>query len=394
MKILVSAVSFSSKISGIQRHAFNLVRCLLARQDISTVDLVLAPWQQQMLETVGVGRETRLRIHIAGLHANSFSRNLWHYSTLPLLAHELRPDLIHFTYPVPINADALQCPTVLTLHDLYPYEIPANFRFPHVFINRLILQHSLQSVDVIACVSEATLLRLRQHVPEDVARRAVRIYNCVQPPMGLKMTALTEVQGQPFLLCVAQHRRNKNISLLISAFRSMRQRGLLPMGTKLLIVGIPGPETPRLRALVEQLRLERNVIFVDGLSDSTLQWCYQHCESLVAPSITEGFGLPIAEALLAGCRVVCSDIPALREVGREHCRYFSLGFNEEENLASAIAAALRLPRPRPALLPFLSREQIAEQYMHLYRRVTEEHLARTASEERSELRDGSALRGV
>ena len=58
---------------------------------------------------------------------------------------------------------------------------------------------------------------------------------------------------------------------------------------------------------------------------------------LSAPSITEGFGLPVAEALLAGCRVVCSDIPAHREVGDGHCRFVALQRNAEDALLEAIA---------------------------------------------------------
>src|SRR5215469_12527011 len=136
MKILVTAISFSSKISGIQRHAFNLVRSLLAHPDISAVHLVIAPWQKQMAKNAGLSHDRRLQIHVAQLESSSISRNWWHYRVLPRLANYLQPDLIHLTYPVPINAAQFQCAVVLTLHDLYPYEIPANFRFPRVFFNR------------------------------------------------------------------------------------------------------------------------------------------------------------------------------------------------------------------------------------------------------------------
>ena len=51
------------------------------------------------------------------------------------------------------------------------------------------------------------------------------------------------------------------------------------------------------------------VMLVSGISDAEMQWCYRNCDLLLAPSTIEGFGLPVAEALLAGCRIVCSDIP-------------------------------------------------------------------------------------
>ena len=63
---------------------------------------------------------TGMEIQVAQLKPGSVSRNLWHYRAFPELANHLQPDLIHLTYPVPIDASALRCAVVLTLHDLYP----------------------------------------------------------------------------------------------------------------------------------------------------------------------------------------------------------------------------------------------------------------------------------
>jgi glycosyltransferase involved in cell wall biosynthesis len=395
MKILVTAISFSSKISGIQRHAFNLVRSLLAHPDISAVHLVIAPWQQEMTKNARLSHDRRLQIHVAQLEPSSISRNLWHYRVLPRLANYLQPDMVHLTYPVPIDAAKFQCAVVLTLHDLYPYEIPANFRFPRVFFNRLTLRQSLRNVDAIACVSDATLTRLKQFAAEHVWRNAIRIYNCVESASPyMAKSPLPQLCGKPFLLCVAQHRRNKNIPLLIRVFGSLLSRGEIHPATNLLIVGITGPETAAIHETVAQRSLSRRVFFRDGLTDSELQWCYERCDALAVPSLTEGFGLPVAEGLLAGCRVICSNIPALREVGRDHCQYFNLGQDEEEDLADAITRSLMQPKPPAVPLPHLSARVLAQEYVSLYRQVLENRFAKAASPEHSKLRDSSALREV
>ena len=396
MKILVTAISFSSKISGIQRHAFNLVRCLLAHPDVSQIHLIVAPWQREMTKSAGLGHDRRLEIHIAQLKPDSISRNLWHYRDLPELADRLQPDLIHLTYPVPINAAAFRCAVVLTLHDLYPYEIPANFRLPHVIFNRRILRQALRKVDAIACVSNATLSRLKQFAPEHVWRKAVRIYNCVESPSrGVVKSPVPELHGKPFLLCVAQHRRNKNIPLLIRVFGSLLSRSAIHSMTNLLIIGITGPETASIHEMIAQRSLTKRVFFRDGLSDAELQWCYERCDALVVPSTTEGFGLPVAEGLLAGCRVICSDIPALREVGGDRCAYFALGREEEAALRSSITTNLRRPKPPAIALPHLSAQVLAYEYVNLYHQVTEKRFTKAAAEsDHSELRDNSALREV
>ena len=139
VKILIAAASYASNISGIQRHACNVVRCLLQREEVSFVHLVIAPWQRKLVQAAGIHPDPRLSTHIAEMNPGSLSRNLWHYRKLPELAARLEVDLVHLTYPVPVHAAALTCPTVVTLHDMYPYEIPMNFGFPKFIFNRMVL---------------------------------------------------------------------------------------------------------------------------------------------------------------------------------------------------------------------------------------------------------------
>jgi len=368
MKIMVTAASFSSEISGIQRHALNMVRCLLRRPEISGLDLVIAPWQTQLVESAGYCHDGRVTTHVARMRQSPLSRNLWYYRELPALAARLQPDVVHLSYPMPVDAASFGCPTVVTLHDLYPHEIPGNFRFPHVIFNRLVLRQCLRSVDAVACVSETTMLRLRQYAPRSTWQKAVRIYNCVEPePHCATRPPIWNWRREPFLLSVAQHRRNKNIGLLIRAFHRLLRVSAIEPSMKLVVVGIDGPETQHIHQLVSELDLSRSVILLRGLSDPELHWCYGRCEALVAPSKTEGFGLPVAEGLLVGCRILCSDIPAFREVGGPHCRYVTLGKHEEEGLAAAMQAILQEPQKKPISLPHLSAEVLAKEYVSLYR---------------------------
>jgi glycosyltransferase involved in cell wall biosynthesis len=271
---------------------------------------------------------------------------------------------------MPVDAAAFHCPTVLTLHDLYPYEIPMNFGFPRFIFNRIVLRQCLRSVDAIACVSETTSARLKQYAPLSVWRKAVRIYNCVEAePVSAARSPIPSWQREPFLLCVAQHRRNKNIPLLIRTFHRLLLSRRVDPEMKLVVIGISGPETSNIQRLVWDSGLSRSVCFLQGLSEPELQWCYRGCAVLAAPSITEGFGLPVAEGLLAGCRIVCSDIPAHREVGEGRCRFVALQENAEEALAAAIVATLREPKEKPTPLPQLSAPVLAKQYMDLYRRL-------------------------
>jgi glycosyltransferase involved in cell wall biosynthesis len=271
---------------------------------------------------------------------------------------------------MPVNATAFSCPTIVTLHDLYPYEIPMNFGFPKFIFNRIVLRQCLRNVDAVACVSDTTLLRLKRYTPSAVWEKAVRIFNCVEAaPVYDVETPIQGWEGERFLLSVAQHRRNKNIPLLIQTFHRLLSTRQIDADMKLLIIGIGGPETANIRRLVSALGLAGDVRFLEGVSESELQWCYAQCEAVVCPSLTEGFGLPIAEALLAGCRVVCSDIPAFREVGDGNCRFVALGGEVEVTLGAAIVSALKDPKGLRKTLKRFSAPVLAKQYTGLYRRL-------------------------
>lgn len=367
MKVLVVAAQFSSGISGVQRHALGLIKCLLHQPIVKEVHVVLAPWQRQLAQHRTLHAD-RVLLHVATMGRNVVGRNAWYYRQLPRLVKRIRPDVVHLSYPAPIDRDLIDRPVALTLHDMYSFDIPENFGFLKARFNRMMLRQCLSNVDAIACVSNATLSRLRYYVPPDIHEKALRIYNCVEPSTDYSgHSPIPRWNGEPFFLSVSQHRKNKNLILLIEAFHALIDRRLIAPNTQLIVVGITGPETQHILRTISRLGLSQRVHLLQGLSEQELQWCYRHCETTVAPSIIEGFGLPVAEALFAGCRVVCSDIAAFREIDSHHCRFVPLDSGRPNDLAEAIASSLGVPSPPPIALPQFSAEIVGQQYVALYR---------------------------
>lgn len=112
------------------------------------------------------------------------------------------------------------------------------------------------------------------------------------------------------------------------------------------------------------LGLVENVLLLHGLPDATLASLYRRCELFVSTSVVEGDGLPLAEAIAHGCRVLCTDSPTHREICAGDGTLLPVD-SEATELAAAIATALRAPRPTHNH-HFLTPSQAASQYLAIY----------------------------
>lgn len=112
--------------------------------------------------------------------------------------------------------------------------------------------------------------------------------------------------GVPYLLYIGNHKRHKNVISLLKAFAQCQFKGKL----KLLLSG--APETTVL-ALCRELKIIDQVEFLGELSESRLPEIYRGAKALLIPSLYEGFGLPIIEAMACGTPVITSNISAMPE---------------------------------------------------------------------------------
>ncbi|HZP24219.1 MAG TPA: glycosyltransferase family 1 protein [Terriglobales bacterium] len=365
MRIVISAVSSARRPSGICRHAANLAIALSRRPEV-LVTLLVGDWQLGYFRGAFGLQGRSFDIIPIAIAPNAFARNHWYYLRLPEIAQRYQADLVHLSFPAPFRRSRFSCPIVLSLHDLYPYDAPRNFGYSRVLFNRAFLRQSLRASDAIVCSSRFTLDRLRHYARQIAAQKATQIYQSVtfDPGAEAALAALHHLR-QPFLLAVAQHRRNKNLDLLLSAFAQFRQQES-KREFRLVIVGSAGPETTALHAIAKRLSVDQHVLFLSQLSDQELCRLYHSCELMVVPSSIEGFCFPLAEALRCGSRVLCSDIAILREIGESRCDYFRLQPDNPAALASAIEAALLRPLPCPHTSDRFSPDEIARQYLVLY----------------------------
>jgi glycosyltransferase involved in cell wall biosynthesis len=257
---------------------------------------------------------------------------------------------------------------------MYPFDLPQNFGYIKSYFQRAMLRSCLHTVDAAACVSHSTLARLEAFEPGIALIKATVIPNAVEPMQAASSKVPPRPYAEPFLLCVAQHRRNKQIPLLLKIFVELLHTESVDRSAQLIVVGIPGPETHAIHKCIQRYGLQARVRLVMGLTDEQMQAHYQHCEVLIAPSSIEGFGLPIVEGLMAGCRVVCSDIAAFREVGNASCTYVPLDLDVVHRFAEAIMQSLGKPKPQPVAPVGFSLSAVSSEYVRLYQKLNEQHV--------------------
>lgn len=370
MRILLSGLGRDVYPTGVSRVAANHAIALVTDRVTDHVVLTIGSWQRDLYRMLLVHSEASIELAIVSIKNSSVSRNLWFAEELPRLAQHYGADIVHHSFPAPVIRRLFPCPVVVTMHDFYPYDMPENFGFPRYYANRLILRQCVGSVDGIACVSNSTMRRLHElfpnvtnKIPVEVTGNYIRISKVTPIAPGV----LGGLKMKSFILAVAQHRKNKNLKLLIRGYAELLKSGKYQF--PLVIVGAQGPETAALTQLTESLGIVEEVRFMYSVADEELSWLYTNCSLFVACSSIEGYCLPVAEALINHAKVVCSDIGILRDVGGEQCNYFSLEGNIIQNITAAIMASLEQPIGTNHPIDRFSEKNVLAAYVKLYSRV-------------------------
>ncbi len=127
------------------------------------------------------------------------------------------------------------------------------------------------------------------------------------------------LENRKFLLTVGTVEPRKNHKVLIEAY----EKKLASMGIDVVIVGRIGWDMePLLKRIQSNKKFNKGLYLLSGVNDATLNFLYRKAFMVIFSSYTEGYGLPTIEALINGIPVACSNIPVMREVGGNFCKYF------------------------------------------------------------------------
>jgi glycosyltransferase involved in cell wall biosynthesis len=154
----------------------------------------------------------------------------------------------------------------------------------------------------------------------------------VAPTPAATVRARYQLNNARVVLCVGVKRKHKNQELLI------RAAAMLDPDTSVVLAGHAEPYEAELRTLAQELGMAARVRFVGYVSDADLEGLWSIASCAAFPTLGEGFGIPVIEALAHGVPVAASALPVLREVGGELPHYFDP--YDPADAAAAIRAAM------------------------------------------------------
>ena len=210
---------------------------------------------------------------------------------------------------------------VLTIHDLnYLYDIDKTETKKKRYLDAL--KKKIERADHIVTISSFTLQDVQKHFDVENKPCSVIYNGCNIEEAGILSTPVNAPHN-PFLFTIGTLADKKNFHVLPALLQKNDMW--------LIIAGITQSESYKQKIIetAKQLSVRERVVFTGPVSENDKQWYMKHCRAFVFPSISEGFGLPVVEAMYFGKPVLLSRHTSLPEIGGSAAYYFK-NFDDKE----------------------------------------------------------------
>lgn len=276
---------------------------------------------------------------------------LWEQVILPRWVRQDGVELLH----CPANTAPFALPAriklVMSIHDvmyLLPISVLAGSkvlrqRFGN-FYRRTVVPPVARRADFLLASSEFSKCEIVEHLRVDPDRIQVihlGIDQGLAPLAGAASSAAADIGGlkidSPFVLVLGSGDPRKNTLAIIRAYASVWRE--LPNQENLIVAGLRDWRTSLAYQLATQLGLQDRIVFAEYVSEEVLAWLYSSSRCFLYPSLYEGFGFPVLEAMAYGAPVITSDCTSIPEVAGDAAILVNPG--SERSIADALRRLLR-----------------------------------------------------
>jgi glycosyltransferase involved in cell wall biosynthesis len=317
MRIGIDIRLIGKKRTGDEQVFFNLVKNLAEIDQSNQYFLFTDRDPKQDNELEAETDKLNLKNNFKIIFINAPNRFWWNFWALPDHLRKNPVDVFHTQYIAPIWLPK-KIKLVLTIHDISFNFFPQFIKKSDLFFLKTLIPRSFKMAAKIIAVSEFTKNEIEKNyrIP---AKKIAAIHNGVNfdffnqyvAPEKLKEIGKKYNLPDKFILYIGTLQPRKNIPILIKAMRHL--------DIKLVLAGNKKAHNfdPRIDKTIKKYNLQEKIVFPGWIDEEDKPALFKLARCFVFPSLYEGFGIPIIEAMSAGAPVVCSDIPALREISRD-----------------------------------------------------------------------------
>jgi glycosyltransferase involved in cell wall biosynthesis len=281
---------------------------------------------------------------------------------------------------IPFNLKRTNIKSIVTIHDLIFNILPDTYPLVDRKIYDLKFRKSCLNADRIIAISNNTKTDIVKFYNINPDKIEVIYQSCA--PLFYTSTeqnnsgSVLQKYGIPneYLLFVGSVEKRKNIKVIIDSYQHLLPEFKIP----LVVIGGHKSHKKKLQRLINEKRMGEKIIWIPNLKDNhDLQTVYKKSMALIYPSLYEGFGLPVAEALLSKTPVITSNVSSLPEAGGPGSLYINP--NNPEELADAIKKVLTDTELRNTMIKngyeyaiqTFAPERITHQIMNCYEKTVE-----------------------
>src|ERR1043165_887592 len=304
MDVGLDGIPLSQSLTGVGHYTLELARALAG----------IAPEDRfELVSPLPSLQRPELPSNLKITQVNGLSRFWWQVG-LPRYIRRSRFRVFHGTsYSVPLWKP---CPTVVTIHDLSLLLWPQTHAQHLARRARWRLPLMARRADAIIVPSQSIKTEVCEHLGIDESKITVipeaPRSSFWQVPVAETLGVRRRLNiGDDFILFVGTIEPRKNLLTLVRAFEEILRNTACQ--TQLVLVGDEGWLTGELHDFLRNADFKEHVRLVGYLADDDLRALYSSCRVFVYPSLYEGFGLPLLEAMKCGAPVITSDIPSIRE---------------------------------------------------------------------------------
>lgn len=335
MKIAINALVLCEEKTGISVYAKNLIENLLKMD--SQNHYVIFVRKKMAFNNFQPERHRIVPLYCT---KNILMRTILEQIVLPFLLLYFRIDVLHclsFTAPM-----IKFCKYIVTIHDLAYKIFPESIPKVKLFYYNVFFSLCAKRSDKIIAVSKNTKNDIVRFFKIQEKNIQVILLGVHQALAEKKESSIPGLPGE-YLLFIGAIEPRKNLLRLVQAYSLLRDK----IQTKLVLAGPKGNAYAEILSEIQKLHLEKDIIFTGYIDDSMLPSLFKKAKIFLFPSLYEGFGLPVLEAMAYGTPVISAKNSSLPEVCQDCAVYVQA--DDVKGISEAILYLLQQPGLRESL---------------------------------------------